>query len=298
MMMGNIFTIQRFSIHDGPGIRTTVFFKDCNLRCWWCHNPESWGSEPVLMLNPQNCIGCRACVKICPCHCFAETGHVIDRKSCTGCGKCAAACPSNALELYGNKIDSDALLSELLKDAIFYEKSGGGITFSGGECLLQSDFLGEMLGLCRANSLHTAIDTAGNTDFSIFERLLPDTDLFLYDLKSVDSAIHQKGTGADNTVILKNLSALLQKCPEKIWIRIPVIPGFNNNKEEMQKIHDFLSNFITPAKIELMPYHRLGEIKHKNLGLPLLKEIPVIQSEEADLFYKILRGRNGRRVLF
>jgi pyruvate formate lyase activating enzyme len=248
------------------------------------------------MLNPRNCIGCRACVKICPYHCFTETGHVIDRKSCTGCGKCAAACPANALELYGSKIESEDLLSELLKDAIFYEKSGGGITFSGGECLLQSDFLVEMLGLCRANNLHTAIDTAGNADFSVFERLLPDTDLFLYDLKSVDPAIHQRGTCADNTVILKNLSTLLQKCPEKIWIRIPVIPGFNNNQEEMRKMRDFLSNFVTPAKIELMPYHRLGEIKYKNLGLPPLKEMPVPQPEEVDLFYKILRERNGHRI--
>jgi pyruvate formate lyase activating enzyme len=241
------------------------------------------------MLSPQNCIGCRACVKICSCHCFTEAGHIIDRKTCTGCGKCTAVCSANALKLYGSKIESDALLSELLKDAVFYEKSGGGITFSGGECLLQSNFLVEMLELCKANSLHTAVDTAGNTDFSIFERLLPSTDLLLYDLKSTDPAIHKKGTGVDNTVILRNLSMLLQKCPEKIWIRIPIIPGFNNNREEIRKMHDFLSNFATPAKIELMPYHRLGEIKYKNLGLPMLKEIPIPQPEDINLFYKVLR---------
>ena len=250
-----IFDISRSSFVDGPGIRTTVFFKGCNLRCKWCHNPESMSPKPELMFYEEKCKGCGACARNCP----------NELKTCSLCGKCAHYCLSDARKLCGESYTVDELFTEIASDRAFYETSGGGVTFSGGECMLQVNFLTKILKKCKDEAIDTAVDTAGNVPWESFEKVLPHTDLFLYDIKLMNSALHREFTGADNKIILENLSRLL-KVGARIWVRIPVIAGVNDNAGEMSKVNDFFKNCGYPEKIELLPYHKLGESKLRALG--------------------------------
>lgn len=252
-MKAMLFDIQRGSYVDGPGIRTTVFFKGCNLDCKWCHNPESKSADRQMLFYSDKCTGCGKCVSVCP-----NKG-----KKCKLCGKCALFCPRDARKLCGREYGIEEVMRELLRDKCFYENSGGGVTFSGGECMLQIDFLSEILRECKTEGIHTAVDTAGNVPFSYFERILPFTDLFLYDIKAFSAEKHKEGTGADNARILENAKRLSEK--SKILFRIPVIGGFNDEETEMQKIADFLKD-ISHEKVELLPYHALGEHKYRALG--------------------------------
>jgi pyruvate formate lyase activating enzyme len=247
MNKAKIFNIQRFCTDDGPGIRTTVFFKGCNLRCAWCHNPESQSSETEWMLYPDKCIGC---------------------VRCAGIGKDATdfICFQDARKLCGREYAPDDVLTEILKDKVFYDNSGGGVTFSGGECMLQIDFLEEILKACRENGIHTAVDTAGNVPFERFERILPYTDLFLYDVKCYDSRLHKQYTGVENGRILENLRLLLAK-NASVWVRIPLIPSVNDSEEEMRRIKEFLDSCGKPQRTELLPYHAMGAHKYGALGL-------------------------------
>ena len=249
-----IFDIERNSYVDGPGIRTTVFFKGCNLRCAWCHNPESQNPKPQMLFYRDKCKGCGKCKAICP-----TPGH------CTLCGKCTFYCPADARKVCGKEYTVEEVLSEVLKDKAFYDNSGGGVTFSGGECMLQVDFLTEILKKCKENGIHTAVDTAGHVPFASFEKVLPYTDLFLYDIKVMDPEKHKTYVGADNTLILENLKKLLNT-GANIWIRIPVIGGINDSIEEMQKVKEFLTLWGKPQKVELLPYHAMGEHKYTALG--------------------------------
>lgn len=258
-MKATIFDIQRNSFVDGPGIRTTVFFKGCNLRCLWCHNPESQVSEKQLMFYKDKCTGCGRCREICP----------NQLNKCVFCGKCELFCPADARKICGKKYTVDEVLSEILKDKSFYETSGGGVTFSGGECMLQIEFLCELLKKCKDNKIHTAVDTAGNVPWAYFERILKHTDLFLYDIKIFDAEKHKRYTGADNRVILDNLKKLFE-CGANVWIRIPVISGVNDTEEEMRKIKEFLKPY-SPMKIELLCYHKMGEHKYDALNLQKTK---------------------------
>lgn len=251
MFTAAIFDIQRNSYVDGPGIRTTVFFKGCNLRCAWCHNPESQSPKPQLMFYKNKCTGCGKCKEKCP--------HALE--SCTLCGKCTLYCPHDAREICGEEYTVDQLLREVLKDKTFYETSGGGVTFSGGECMLQIDFLEEILKACQENGIHTAVDTAGHVPYEYFERILPCTDLFLYDVKCYDSETHRQYTGVGNRLILENLKRLLAT-GRSVWVRIPIIPTVNDTVEEIQKIKELLDRCGTPEKIELLPYHAMGEHKY------------------------------------
>lgn len=253
-MKAMLFDIQRGSYVDGPGIRTTVFFKGCNLNCKWCHNPESKSADRQMLFYSDKCTGCGKCVSVCP-----NKG-----KKCELCGKCALFCPHDARKLCGREYGIEEVMRELLRDKCFYENSGGGVTFSGGECMLQIDFLSEILRECKTEGIHTAVDTAGNVPFSYFERILPFTDLFLYDIKAFSAEKHKEGTGADNARILENAKRLSGK--SKILFRIPVIGGFNDEETEMQKIADFLKD-ISHEKVELLPYHALGEHKYRALGV-------------------------------
>lgn len=249
-----IFDIQRNSLVDGPGIRTTVFFKGCNLKCTWCHNPESQSSRPQMMFYRDKCTDCGKCREVCP-----------TPDTCTLCGKCTVYCPADARKVCGREYNVEEVLTEIIKDKAFYENSGGGVTFSGGECMLQIDFLSEILKKCKENGIHTAVDTAGHIPFEHFEKILPNTDLFLYDIKMFDSQKHKKYIGVGNELILDNLKELF-KVGAKVWIRIPIISGVNDTLEEMRNIKDFLERCGQPEKIELLPYHAMGENKYRAIG--------------------------------
>ena len=254
-MKATVFDIQRSSFVDGPGIRTTVFFKGCNLKCAWCHNPESQSGQIQMMFYENKCTGCGKCREKCLSH----------LESCNLCGKCTIYCPHDAREICGRKYTEDQILKEILKDKSYYESSGGGVTFSGGECMLEIDFLEEILKKCKENGIHTAVDTAGCVPFEYFERIIPYTDLFLYDIKCMDADRHKKYTGVDNGLILENLKKLLRaKVP--LWVRIPVVPTVNDDLRQMQEIYDFLIENGMPEKIELLPYHSMGEHKYAALG--------------------------------
>lgn len=249
-----IFDIERNSYVDGPGIRTTVFFKGCNLKCAWCHNPESQDFKPQMMFYKDKCTGCGKCKDICP-----------TPDNCTLCGKCTLYCPAEAKKVCCKEYTADEVLAEVIKDKAFYDNSGGGVTFSGGECMLQIDFLCEILKKCKENGIHTAVDTAGHIPFESFEKILSYTDLFLYDIKIFDSEKHKKYVGVGNQLILENLKKLFE-AGAKIWIRIPVIADVNDSVEEMQKIKTFLDGCGKPEKVELLPYHAMGENKYRAIG--------------------------------
>lgn len=256
MLTATIFDIERNSYVDGPGIRTTVFFKGCNLRCAWCHNPESQSPKPQMMFYKNKCTGCGKCKEKCPNH----------LESCELCGKCTLYCPHDAREICGKEYTVDEVMREILKDKAFYDHSGGGVTFSGGECMLQIDFLEEILKVCKENGIHTAVDTAGHVPYEYFERILPYTNLFLYDVKCYDSEKHKKYTGVRNELILENLKRLLAT-DKSVWIRIPIIPTINDTEEELQGIKEYIFSCGKPAKFELLPYHAMGEHKYVALGM-------------------------------
>ncbi len=253
-MVATIFDIERNSYVDGPGIRTTVFFKGCNLKCAWCHNPESQGFKPQMMFYTDKCKGCGKCDEVCP-----------TPENCTLCGKCTIYCPVDARKVCGKEYTVDEVLTEVLKDKAFYENSGGGVTFSGGECMLQIDFLLEILKKCKENGIHTAVDTAGHVPFHQFEKIMPYTDLFLYDIKCFESEKHKEYVGVTNELILENLSKLL-KSGVNVHIRIPVIPTVNDSVEEMLKIKEFLDLNGGVQNVELLPYHAMGENKYGAIG--------------------------------
>ena len=257
-MTAVVFDIIRHSYVDGPGIRTAVFFKGCNLRCAWCHNPESQSAEKQLLFFAGRCTHCGKCRSVCP----------FGLQACNLCGACALHCPAGARRLCGREMTAEEIAAEAEKDADYYAASGGGVTLSGGEPLLNADFAAEVAARCRARGLSVAVDTAGNVPYEAFEKTAPYTDLFLFDVKCFDAGRHRAFTGADNARILSNLRRLLER-RVPLWIRIPVIPGFNDRAAEMKKIAAFIRRRGTAEKIELLPYHALGEHKYAALGRPV-----------------------------
>lgn len=292
MPKGRIFNIQRYSTHDGPGIRTTVFMKGCNLRCLWCHNPESLGAQPVLEFNPDLCIGCGVCVQTCPKGVHEPNHPAAYRDRCSGCGQCTRECFSGALTLAGTEIDSEQVMAEILTDVPYFQQSNGGVTFSGGECMLQIDFLEALLQACQSHDIHTAIDTAGSVPWTSFERVLPYNPLFLYDMKAYDPMVHQKLTRVENTLILSNLEKLLE-ANARVWVRVPCVPGANDG--EMEAIAEWLAGKPV-ERIELLAYHKLGGGKMDLLGLEHQNEFCVPSDEEMNhwLSYFTMRGLNAR----
>ena len=265
-MNGLIFNIQKFSLHDGPGIRTTVFLKGCPLDCWWCHNIESQGAGREPMFRADLCGGCGACAAACPQRAIRVVAGVAvtDPAACLSCGRCAVFCPANGRSICGSEMSVEEVVSEVVKDRVFYEQSGGGVTFSGGEALVQIDFLAEVLAACKAQGLHTAVDTSGAVPWAHFERILALTDLFLYDLKLMDDAAHRWYTGVSNRQILENIERLA-RATDALWVRVPVIPTVNDDAGNIRRTIAFLQT-IRFRQLNLLPYHELGRSKAAQLG--------------------------------
>lgn len=265
-LTGTVFNVQRCSVHDGPGIRTTVFLKGCPLACAWCHNPEGIDTAPTLMISADRCLSCGSCTEACPVDegGAAPAGEPWDRGICGRCGSCVEACPADARELAGHTYGVSDLVDRIEMDRVFFESSGGGVTFSGGEPLAQPEFLVACLVECRRRGLHTAVDTCGlaprETLFEVAER----ADLLLFDLKHMDSDRHRAETGIGNRIILANLRAL-SECGAEIWIRIPVIPGFNDDPENIDATVAFLERLPHRHPVFLLPYHDIANGKRTRL---------------------------------
>ena len=265
---GWIFDIKKFAVHDGPGIRTTVFCKGCPLRCIWCHNPESFVAEAELSFTPDKCIGCGACVEACPpgATSIDESGICKCRRDlCTRCGKCVDGCFSGALEMVGREVTVEDVMVQVRKDAPFYKTSGGGVTVSGGEPLFQREFITALLRQCQAEGFHTVLDTSGHVPWESLTAAAEHADLVLYDLKHIDNAAHEKYTGAYNDLILDNLRRL--SClGTDIEIRMPIIPGLNDSPRDIDAAGEFISGLENVVAVRLLAYHRLAATKYARLG--------------------------------
>lgn len=257
--------VKRFAVHDGPGIRTTLFLKGCPLRCLWCHNPESILRKPELGIRFHKCTLCGECAKVCPCHKFENGSHLFDRENCTACGKCVEACLFDASVFYGKPMTPAEAVAVILEDRMFYELSGGGATVSGGEPLLQAGFCAELFALLKWENIHTAVDTCGDLPWSAFETVLPQTDLFLYDFKHPNSEAHRKLTGRGNERIKENLLRL-GETGKPIEIRIPLIPSLNTADETLKQSADFLSGVKGITVVRLLAYHALARSKYEAVG--------------------------------
>jgi pyruvate formate lyase activating enzyme len=264
-----IFDIERFAVHDGPGIRTLIFFKGCPLRCLWCCNPESQAGIIEILYSKQKCILCGKCKIVCPADAIEfspSMGYTINREKClVGCSLCAQSCPSTAKEVCGRYVTIEEVMNEIKRDSVFY-REGGGVTLSGGEPLIQVAFAKKLLSMCKNIGIHTAIETSGHIPWENFDAILPYTDLFYYDLKIMDRKMHKKYTGVSNEIILENLREL-SKRSTKIIVRIPLIPTINDSSENFRAI----GAFIAPLKasiqeIQVLPYHSLGAPKYEKLG--------------------------------
>jgi pyruvate formate lyase activating enzyme len=265
---GTIFRIARYAVHDGPGIRTTIFLKGCPLRCWWCHSPESQVPSPELALKPDRCARCGTCVPFCPNGAIEaddDGGFTTDRERCEVCGTCARACPSGAREMAGVSYTVDQLMVEIEKDVVFFDESGGGVTFSGGEPLMQPAFLEAVLARCRAHAIHTAVDTCGLADPGVLARVSRLANLFLFDMKVMDDERHRDMTGVSNVRILANLRALVAE-GANVRVRVPLVPGLNDDRENLRALGSFVRS-LGLRRIDVLPYHRAGIAKYARLNL-------------------------------
>jgi pyruvate formate lyase activating enzyme len=263
---GIVFDIQKFSLHDGPGIRTTVFFKGCPLNCWWCHNPESQAVRPEIMFHAKRCIRCGACEAVCTQGAISRNGDLVstDEEKCTLCGACVESCYAEAREAVGQEVTVSQVMDEIERDVVFYDESGGGATFSGGEPLLQPDFLLALLQACKEREIHTALDTCGFASWETLDRIRGLVDLFLYDLKLMDSTRHRKFTGVPNDLILKNLQ-MLSAQGHNVILRLPIIPGLNDDEENIRQTGEFATASLGLNRVDILPYHHTATDKYKRL---------------------------------
>lgn len=301
-----IFNIQRYSIHDGPGIRTLVFFKGCSLRCKWCSNPEGIAQKAEVKYFKEKCIGCGACLQ-CPRQAVwkhAEGGYLIDREKCTACGVCVAVCPVKARELCGEAWDAEDICRKVKRDAVFYKSSGGGITLGGGDPILQSKQATRLLRLCKEQGVNTAIETAGHYDFEDLQAAAGYCDTILYDVKAWSSDTHRKWTGVPNEKILHNLKTLDAWITEKgsetaLIVRIPLNPGHNFQQEEFFHLADWLLQLKNLKRVELLPLHHLGSNKYEQLGrqypLGAPDTLKNVTGEDVEAYLQILcdKGLNA-----
>ncbi|TFG22123.1 MAG: glycyl-radical enzyme activating protein [Promethearchaeota archaeon] len=301
---GLVFEIQKMSTEDGPGIRTTVFFKQCPLKCIWCHNPESILKKPQLEWFKHKCIGCGTCIETCKQSAlkFEEDGLHIDRDKCISCGECEEACPSTALHMLGKWWNLNDLFHEIRKDKAYYVKSKGGITVSGGEPTTQTDFLLEFLKKCKGEGISTALDTCGYASREIYEKILPYVDLILLDIKEIDSNRHKEFTGVPNETILENaiwMSNYVKSNNKKIWIRTPIIPHYTAIDDNIRGIGNFIVNKLNniPERWDLLSFNRLCVDKYSRLDLDwVLKDEPLMTKDEMEKIYEIAKGTGVKNV--
>ena len=301
---GIVTDFKRFAVHDGDGIRTTVFLKGCPLKCVWCHNPESISPKPELAFYAEKCTGCGECMRVCPngAHLF-EAGdtpdsyiHRLDRTKCAACGKCAEVCVSGALKLCGRRMSVDEVMKIVAEDRIFYETSNGGMTLSGGEPTLQPEFALALLRAAKEDRISTALDTCGCAKREVYKSLLPYTDIFLYDIKHITDEGHIRCTGRANQLILDNLR-FLSDAGAKIEIRIPLVPTYNDDAQTLDGIGRLLSS-VNITKAKLLPYHSYARSKYLSLGIPdTLPDVERPSSEKLEAAAKLLRGYGANVVI-
>ena len=276
---GRIFSIQRCSVHDGPGLRTVVYMKGCNMRCRWCHNPEGLDPRPQILFHKSRCIGCGACASVCPAHHSLDGNvHRFDQEDCSRCGTCARICPSKALELSGRTYSVDELVHILMKDADYYRRSGGGVSFSGGECLLQLEFLEAVAAVLHEKGVHVLLESALNLPWASVARAAAFTDAFYVDVKHMNSALHRSQTGAANDVILNNIRRLCE-LHGNVTLRTPLIPGFNDYEENLRETARF-SAAAGARGLQLLRYNALASSKYESIGMPYLAFGTEAQAEE------------------
>ncbi len=296
-MEGQVFNIMKYAVHDGPGIRNTVFLKGCPLNCWWCHNPESQELKPQLTFFPNRCIGCMDCIAACKENAIkAVDGKVVtDLDKCKNNGDCTLVCFAEAREMAGQSMSVDQVVKELLKDKIFYDESGGGVTFSGGEPLVQKTYLLELLKEMKKLGIHTTIDTCGYASSETIKEVAGLTDLFLFDLKHMNSEKHEKYTGVPNDLILENLN-ILHSMGKEIIIRIPIIPGFNDSDEELNELRNYIATLKNVKEVNLLPYHNIGQEKYNRIGKPYkMKDVKEPSQDDMEYAANIMNG-NGIKV--
>ena len=289
-LTGTIFNIQRFSIKDGPGIRTTVFLKGCPLSCAWCHNPEGISARPQLMWYDTRCIGSRDCISACPQNALNLTpaGMQIDRVACDTCGVCPVVCPAGALEIIGRNLTPEEAFREVERDIVFYDTSSGGVTFSGGEPMAQAEFVWATASLCQQAGIHVALDTCGAAAWEEYERVLETVDLVLYDLKIMDPELHRASTGVDNTNILEN-ARRISRTGTPMWIRTPVIPGYTAGLENIEALGDLIATELpTVERWELLAYTNLGQPKYHRLDKTYaLEGVPLVTKSEMEAIHSV-----------
>jgi len=298
MTKGLVFDIQRFSIHDGPGIRTTVFLKGCPLSCLWCHNPEGQDAKPEIFFTANKCIGCLFCVRMCErkCHRIEDGVHVYDRRACLRCGACTRECYPQALEVAGREMTVAEVIAEVRKDQAFYDNSGGGMTVSGGEPMLQFAFTKALLEAGRRAGLHTCLETCGYATTEKILAVQPLTGLFLYDIKETDSARHREHTGVSNDKILANLSAL-SAAGAAIVLRCAIVPGLNDRSDHFAAVAKLADNLNGVQAVDVLPYHPLGTSKAQRLGKkPPLTAVPSSSDETVGGWVAAIRAGTSKLV--
>ncbi len=297
--MGKIFNIQKFCTDDGPGIRTTIFLKGCPLHCIWCHNPESQSYETELFYNDEKCINCGKCVELCPnnCQVFEKKKHQYRREKCMNCGACVNS-TCKALSIVGYEISAEKAIKEALKDKLFYDNSGGGITVSGGEPFYQAEFCIELLKKAKENKLHICMETCGFATSEIVKESAKYVDIYLFDLKEMDSKKHKEYTGVDNKVIFENLK-LLDELNKSIILRCPIIPGYNDNAVHLEGIIRLADSCKNIKSIEMKSYHTLGVGKYKNLGRDYLvnDSTAPLNKEEISMWIEFMKEKTKIPIL-